>query len=103
MALYNFTSVEGLAQFLRARAVQLDEQAERLSKSGEPARRVRDAEIERNAWLSAAEIVRDSSIDTANLPTYTELREALAQALRQLPVREVATLLPVLQRAGGEL
>jgi hypothetical protein len=38
-----------------------------------------------------------------SMPTYTQLREALAEALRHVPVRELAPLLPILQRAGGKL
>jgi hypothetical protein len=42
-------------------------------------------------------------LSTANMTTYTELREALAEALRKMPAVDIAPLLPVLNRAGGEL
>lgn len=45
----------------------------------------------------------DRNTGNADLPTYTELREALAEALRKLPAVDMAPLLPVLTRAGGEL
>lgn len=45
----------------------------------------------------------DLQLHVAQMPTYTELRDALAQTLRVLPVRQMAPLLPVLEAAGGSL
>lgn len=45
----------------------------------------------------------DAELRAAALPSYGELRTALASALRQLPVHQVAKFLPVLERSGGAL
>ena len=42
-------------------------------------------------------------LSAANMATYTELREALRQALYHAPLPEVAKILPVLVKAGGSL
>lgn len=47
--------------------------------------------------------VADRAFALEQMATYSELRDALAKALRHLPVAQMAPLLPVLQRAGGEL
>ncbi len=63
MATYTFKSTEELAQFLRVRAVQLNEHEQRQIKQGASARAIRETVIAKNAWLTAAEIVRDSKIE----------------------------------------
>lgn len=59
---YSFQSLQQLANFLRDRAVQLDAHRLRQEKQGASLRAIRETTIALNAWLTAAEIVRDSEI-----------------------------------------
>jgi hypothetical protein len=54
--MYEFDSMRDLANFLRTRALQIDEYLMKLEKEHAP---LRDR---RNTWLDAALIVRDSVI-----------------------------------------
>lgn len=64
MATYSFTSTKQMAQFLRSRAVQIDEQITALQNKPRPNQReITNLRIEGNAWLCAAEIVNNSVID----------------------------------------
>jgi len=71
MATYTWSSLDELANHLREKAVKCDEEADRLRKaygenyhrSTNAVARVRFCEGERDIWLRAAEIVKDSCID----------------------------------------
>ena len=63
MKTYHWKNPEALAAHLRERAVQLDQHADRKRLGGASAKAIREIEMERNVWLTIAELVRDSEFE----------------------------------------
>jgi hypothetical protein len=83
MPTYYVDSLFELSQLLRERAVRADQQLDTLERNKAPARERRDAEMVRNSWLAAAEMVFDSRIPV--LDEYeAAYKEAQASAANEI-------------------
>jgi hypothetical protein len=83
MPTYHVDSLFELSQLLRKRAMRADQLLDTLERNKAPIRERRDAEMVRNSWLAAAEMVFDSRIAVLDEyeAAYKEAQEVAANQI----------------------